>query len=189
MDARALFLAALDADAREADAAEAGYRREAAARIGELERARALAFRRRTLMRAVAAAIERSESVEIAVAVGLATLRTRLGWSSDSEARDEVLTRFAPVVEALFHAAPPAAVGAAVPQPASVAGDADDAAEIASAGATSMDVIAGEASADAPVPDPNAALAAFEGWFLAARGTPFWTLFEVVIPETPLVDF
>jgi hypothetical protein len=186
MDGRALFLAALDADARGADAAEAGYRREAAARIGELERARALAFRRRNLMRAVAVAIERSESVEIAVAVGLATLRTRLGWSSDSEARDEVLTRFAPVVEALFRAAPPVAADAAAPQPASVAGDA---AEFVSAGARPEEIIAGGTSADAPAPDPDAALAAFESWFLAARGTPFWTLFEVVIPETPLVDF
>jgi hypothetical protein len=187
MDARALFLAALDADAREADAAEAGYRREAAARIGELERVRALAFRRRNLMRAVAAAIERSESVEIAVAVGLATLRTRLGWSSDSEARDEVLTRFAPVVEALFRAAPPevADENSEVTRPATSPGLPEDVSAIPAA-----DRPAGSSSsASEPVPDPDTALAAFESWFLAARGTPFWTLFEVVIPETPLVDF
>ena len=38
-------------------------------------------------------------------------------------------------------------------------------------------------------PDPAAALAAFEAWYQAARGTPFWILFETYMPETPVVDF
>ncbi len=38
-------------------------------------------------------------------------------------------------------------------------------------------------------PDPAAVLADFEAWFQAARGTPFWTVFEVYMPETPRVDY
>lgn len=145
------FLAVLDDAARAADAAERAYRREAAERIAVLDRARADAYRRRNLMAAVAEAAAAAESEEIAVAHALTLLRARLGWTVDSEARDEVIARFAPVAAALF---PPA--------------DRKD---------------------DEAPPDPAAALAAFEAWYLAARRTPFWLLFETVMPETPLVDF
>jgi len=46
-----------------------------------------------------------------------------------------------------------------------------------------------EEDTQAPPPDPTAALRAFEDWYAGARGTPFWMLFEHVMPETPLVDF
>lgn len=37
--------------------------------------------------------------------------------------------------------------------------------------------------------DPARALAAFEAWYAASRGSPFWRLFDTAMPETPLVDF
>ena len=52
-------------------------------------------------MRSVAEAIGRAESEEIAVAGGLAALRMKLGWSEDSEWRSAVLSRFAPVAQAV----------------------------------------------------------------------------------------
>ena len=104
------FLDALKAAADEAEAAEARFRREIAGRTKALERERAFAFRRLNLMRAVADAIASAESEEIAVANATATLRARLGWASDSEARDAVLVRFVPVAQAAFASlAPPEA--------------------------------------------------------------------------------
>jgi hypothetical protein len=44
----------------------------------------------------------KAESEEIAVAGATAMLRARLGWGSDSEARDAVVTRFTPVAQAMF---------------------------------------------------------------------------------------
>jgi hypothetical protein len=104
------FLDALQAAAAEAEAAEARFRREIAQRTKEFERERAFAFRRLNLMRAVAEVIAAAESEEIAVASAIAVVRTRLGWASDSEARDAVVTHFAPVAKAAFASlAPPAA--------------------------------------------------------------------------------
>jgi hypothetical protein len=106
----AAFLDALKAAADAAEAAEAKFRREIAERTRALERERTFAFRRLNFMRAVADAVASAESEEIAVASALAVTRTRLGWTSDSEARDEVLTHFAPVARALFASlAPPEA--------------------------------------------------------------------------------
>jgi hypothetical protein len=42
---------------------------------------------------------------------------------------------------------------------------------------------------DSSVPDVLAPLAAFEAWYEDAYRTPFWSLFEQPILETPLVDF
>jgi hypothetical protein len=83
-------------------AAEAEYRRETAQRMKALERERIFAARRFNLVRAVADVVADAESGEIAAARALAVLRTRLGWVSDSDARSAVLSRFAPVAEALF---------------------------------------------------------------------------------------
>jgi hypothetical protein len=96
------FLDVLKAAADRAEVAEGDIRREAARRIAVLEQERAFAFRRLNLMRAVADAITESESEEIAVANALAVLRSKLGWSSDSEARTQVLSRFASVGQAVF---------------------------------------------------------------------------------------
>ena len=100
------FLDELQAAAHDAEAAEAAFRRNAAARIAALEQERAFAFRRVNFMRAVAEAVASVEDEDAAVAHASAALRARLGWSSDSEARSSVVARFAPVAEALFLALP-----------------------------------------------------------------------------------
>ena len=100
------FLDELQAAAHDAEAAEAAFRRNAAARIAALEQERAFAFRRVNFMRAVAEAVASAEDKDAAVAHASAALRARLGWTSDSEARTAVVVRFAPVAEALFLALP-----------------------------------------------------------------------------------
>lgn len=105
MSALAEYLSSLQQDAQAADAAESAFRRDAAARIAALALARATAFRRVNFVRSVADAANGAESEEIAVAVAQAQLRVRLGWTTESDARDEVLSRFAPVAQALFRAA------------------------------------------------------------------------------------
>lgn len=153
------WLADLGAAAEAAASAEDAYRRDFARRVAALAEARAFAFRRANLVRALADAIDGTQDEPAALSHGLAVLRTRLGWSSDSEARAEILAHFAPVCAAMFGAAAPPAPEAARPGPGPEA------------------------------PDPAAALAAFESWYRQARGSAFWVLFENVIPETPLVDF
>ena len=96
------FLQDLHAAVRKAEAAEAQFRGEAAARIAGLEQQRAFAHRRLNLMKEVAEAVGSAEDEPTAVAYALAALRARLGWETDSEARAAVLARFAPVAEALF---------------------------------------------------------------------------------------
>jgi hypothetical protein len=101
------FLDTLEAAAKDAEAAELSFRREFEDRVKLLERDRAFAFRRLNLMRSIAAAIASAESEDIAVASAFAILRAKLGWSSDSEARDAVLSRFAVVARAAFTALAP----------------------------------------------------------------------------------
>lgn len=96
------WLDALDAEAAGADAREAECRAEFERRVRALAEARAFAHRRANLMRAVAGAAARAEDADGAVAYGLAALRARLGWSSESEARTEILDRFAPVARAAW---------------------------------------------------------------------------------------
>jgi hypothetical protein len=91
----------LQAAADNAAEAEAQFRRDANQRFAALEIARAFAHRRLNLMRAIADAAAQPESEEIAVANALAVLRQKLGWHSDSEARSEVLSNFAPVARAV----------------------------------------------------------------------------------------
>jgi hypothetical protein len=83
-------------------AAEEAFRREIAARTKALENERAFAFRRLNLMRAIADVVAGAEGEEIAVAAATAVLRAKLGWSEDSEARDAVVSRFAPVAVAMY---------------------------------------------------------------------------------------
>ena len=54
------------------------------------------------LVQAVVESVESAESAETALANALAMLRTRLGWSSDTELPMEVLARFGPVALAAF---------------------------------------------------------------------------------------
>lgn len=97
-----LFLDQLKTAADAASAAEAAFRQQAAEQIAALDRERAFAFRRLNLMRAIANAIVETETEELAVANALATLRAKLDWSSDSDARALVLSRFSPVAQAMF---------------------------------------------------------------------------------------
>ena len=106
--ATASFLDALKAAADQAETAEVGYRHEATKRIAALAQERAFAFRRLNLMREIADTLAESESEEIAVANALAVLRGKLGWSTDSDARAEVLSRFASVGRAVFRDFAPA---------------------------------------------------------------------------------
>jgi hypothetical protein len=96
------FLDGLKTAADAANKAEDEFRRNIAARTKALEAERAFAFRRLNLMRAIAEAIATAESEEAAIAGAKAELRSRLGWSSDSDARDEVLSRFAVIAQAMF---------------------------------------------------------------------------------------
>ncbi|MFI5010955.1 MAG: hypothetical protein ACHQAY_01275 [Hyphomicrobiales bacterium] len=104
----ATFLDTLKAAAEAAEAAESSFRREVAERVKLMERDRAFAFRRLNLMRAIAAAIANAEAEDVAVASALTVLRAKLGWSSDSEARDAVLSRFAAVAKTAFASIVPA---------------------------------------------------------------------------------
>jgi hypothetical protein len=96
------FLDRLKVAADTASAAEATFRQQAAQRIAVLDRERAFAFRRLNLMRAIADAIIETETEEQAVAGALATLRAKLDWSSESDARARVLSRFSAVAQAVF---------------------------------------------------------------------------------------
>ncbi len=96
------FLDGLHHAAESASAAEASFRRDLAERLKALERERAFAFRRLNLMRAIGEAVTTAETEDVAVAAALSTLRTRLGWASDSEARAAVTEHFAPVAAAMF---------------------------------------------------------------------------------------
>jgi len=98
----AVFLEGLKTAAASAETAESAYRRETAARIKVLEEERAFAYRRFNFMRALADAVAAAEDEEIAVARALATIRAKLDWSSDSEARTAILSRLAPVAKAMF---------------------------------------------------------------------------------------
>ena len=101
------LLDALQAAASRAAAEETAFRRESAARIRALETGRSVAFRRLRLMEDVARFAERAESEELAVAGCIAILQTKLGWSSDSEARSEILSRFGGIAKAIFAQARP----------------------------------------------------------------------------------
>lgn len=102
MTPAASFLDALKLETERATAAENDFRRDIAQRFKELEMVRAAAFRRFNLMRAVAEVVASAESEEIAVAGATGMLRAKLNWSTDSEARSEVLSRFAAVAQAMF---------------------------------------------------------------------------------------
>jgi hypothetical protein len=96
------YLDVLKLSAERSAAAEDEFRRGIAERTRQLDRERSFAFRRLNLMKEITASIAGAESEEIAVAAATAVLRAKLGWVSDSEARMEVVSRFAPVAQAMF---------------------------------------------------------------------------------------
>ena len=145
-------------------AAEEAFRREIAARTKALENERAFAFRRLNLMRAIAEVVAGAEDEAIAVAAATAVLRAKLGWGTDSEARDVVISQFAPVAVAMFANLTPVSLSPAPPETTG-------------------------ASAGKPPPDVIATLTAFERWYAETHPGPFWVLLENYMTETPVVDF
>ncbi|MDQ2080692.1 hypothetical protein RA307_10910 [Xanthobacteraceae bacterium Astr-EGSB] len=107
------YLDALAAAARNAQAAEAEFRRDASARIATLETERAFSYRRLNWMKAVAGAIADAEDETAALARIRAALTDRLGWETQDESRAEVQVRFDAVARAMFAAMTP--VDGAVP--------------------------------------------------------------------------
>ena len=112
------FLDALKLAAEKAERAEDDFRRETAERSKALDRERAFAHRRLNFMHAIAETVAAAESEEIAVAAAGAVMRVKLGWSSDSEARTEVLSHFLPVAREVFVSLAPA--GGESPSPPDV---------------------------------------------------------------------
>lgn len=109
------FLDALKLAAERAEQAESDFRREIAERTKALERERAFSHRRLNFMRAIAEAVAAAEAEEIAVAAATGVMRAKLGWSSDSDARSEVLSRFTPVAQQVFASLAPAGENDAPP--------------------------------------------------------------------------
>ncbi|SFM10222.1 hypothetical protein SAMN03159423_5372 [Bradyrhizobium sp. NFR13] len=109
MDPAASFIDVLKRSADQSSVAEDEFRRGIAERMKELEKQRSFAFRRLHLMKEVAGVITQAESEEIAIAGATVVLRAKLGWMNDSEARSEVLSRFAPVAQAMFASLVPSA--------------------------------------------------------------------------------
>ena len=101
MSRAAAWIEELTAATSAAETAEKAYRAEYAKRVEQLAQERAFAFRRANLLRAVADVVATAEDEQMAVAYGLATLRSRLGWGQESPAREEIISRFAPVCAAL----------------------------------------------------------------------------------------
>ncbi len=102
------FLDALKAASEQTTKAEETFRREIAARIKEFERERAFAHRRLNFMRAISETVAGAENEQAAIAQATATLRAKLGWANDSDARDAVIEHFAPVAQTLFASLAPA---------------------------------------------------------------------------------
>jgi hypothetical protein len=162
------FLDELKSAADKMAAAEDEIRREAAQRIKALEIERAYAFRRLNIMRAIAEVVATAEGEEIGVAAATAVLRAKLGWSNDSEARDEVVTRFAPVARAMYASLSP--VESLSPEIETPPGKEP-------------------AQENQQAPDVLGALTQFERWYAETHPGAFWVLFENYMPETPRVDF
>lgn len=146
-------LNALMAEARQAEAAEAAYRKEAAREIDRLALARSHAYRRYHTMRMLSEAAGQCASTEEACSMQWAALCTRLNWEDDeSEARKSIKEALQPVFLA-------------------------------------VDCQYRPVEDDAAPPDPVGAIKAFEAWYEARMGRPFWHVFDVYTPETPVVDF
>jgi hypothetical protein len=158
------FLDELKRMADHSATAEDEFRREIAARTKKLEYERAFAFRRLNLIRAIAEVVAGAEGEEIAVAAATAVLRTKLGWSEDSEARDLVISRFVPVAQAMYASLSPEPPVTEAPEKPVLA-------------------------QDKPPPNVIDELASFESWYVETHPKPFWVLFEHYMPETPVVDF
>lgn len=107
------FLDQLQRAAHDAGVIEENTRREALQRIKATERARAFAYRRLNLVKAVAEAVAGAKDDAEAAARGAAAMLREVNWTGASKTQREVADRFLPVVAALRGAggegqAPPA---------------------------------------------------------------------------------
>jgi hypothetical protein len=107
MSTFATWLETLTAEARAASTAEIEYQKAAAARAAELREARAFAWRRLNLMRAVAGAVRGAEDETAAAAAGRAAMLREVGWTGATQTQRDVADRFAPVVLAVWAATRP----------------------------------------------------------------------------------
>jgi len=101
MDPAPAFLDTLKRAADGANVAEDAFRREIAQRAKALETERVFAFRRLNLMAAIVEAITGAADEPAALAEAASVLCARLGWSTESEAREAVLARFAAVARSV----------------------------------------------------------------------------------------
>jgi hypothetical protein len=109
MTTLATWIETLTGDARAASVAELEQQKEAARRAAELREARAFAWRRVNLVRAIAAAAKGSEDEEAAAAAGRAAMLRAVGWNGATQAQRDVADRFAPVTLAIWAATRPEA--------------------------------------------------------------------------------
>jgi hypothetical protein len=105
----ASWLEALTGEAHAANVAEREHQAEAARRAAELREARAFAWRRVNLVRAVAAAVTGARNEEAAVAAGRGAMLRAVGWNGATQAQRDVAERFAPVSLAVWTATRPEA--------------------------------------------------------------------------------
>jgi hypothetical protein len=156
------LIARLEADCTAAERTERAVRAETEARLREVERARAFAWRRLNVLKDMVRVAASEPDRTVAVERQLAGLFRDIGWIEGS--LDELgpgalplLDRLRPIAEALHDASHPA--------------------EPAEPAAATVDV------------DVLAAFLEFEMWFEAERGQPFLQVFERYMPPTPLVEF
>jgi hypothetical protein len=157
-----MLIARLEADCTAAEQAERIVRSEIEARLREVERARAFAWRRLNVLKDMLRTAKDEPDRAVAVEHQLVGLFRDIGWieaSLDELGSGSVLLldRLRPIAEALH--------GACHPQ--------------------QTDAPAGEGAGF----DVLAAFRAFEDWFEADRGQPFLQVFERYTPPTPLVEF
>lgn len=152
----------LEADCTAAEQAERIARAEIDARLREVERTRAFAWRRLSVLKDMMRTAADEPDRDVAVDRQLAGLFRDIGWIENSldelgPGAGPLLDRLRPIAEALHDAFHPGE--------------------------------AGEQTSDVPAFDVLAAFRGFEEWFEADRGQPFLQVFERYVPPTPVVEF
>jgi hypothetical protein len=160
------LIARLEADCTAAEQAERTVRAETEARLREVERARAFAWRRLNVLKDMVRTATSEPDRDAAVERQLAGLFRDIGWievglDELGQGALPLLDRLRPIAEALH--------GACHRE------EADERAGDPTSFPASFDVLA--------------AFLAFEEWFEADRGQPFLQVFERYAPPTPLVEF
>lgn len=107
------FLADLQESAHAAQSEEIRFRKSIAAEIAAREQARAFAFRRLGLMRAMVAAASEAETIEAARAAQARALSIELGWNPGAEGPARALQAWTAVADAVWTWLKPPADGSA----------------------------------------------------------------------------